>query len=250
MTRAPYAARSRSPRSLALAGARAARGQISADQVRQRYDRQTKGGSIDEFARQMNSDDPAERLKGVKSMSESTDPKAVEYLVQALGDPDMRVKAKAIDSCGNLRATDATPVLIQQLFLRGTDAGGEAAHPRRARQDRRCARRQADPGVPRPRPRPRHARHRHLRARRHRRPGIARVPADRRAHRAAPDDQAHRPRSRGARSSTSRRCARPKPSSPSTPSSRPSRPSNSPGRAGDPSGQLDELALTFARATH
>ena len=106
---------------LAIAGARAATAQISADQVRQRYDRQTKGGSIEEFARQMNSDDPSERLKGVKSMSESNEPKAVEFLVQALGDPDMRVKAKAIDSCGNLRAIDATPVLIQQLFLRGTD---------------------------------------------------------------------------------------------------------------------------------
>ena len=107
---------------LLVFAARRAPAQISADQVRQRYDRQTKGGNIDEFARQMNSDDPNERLKGVKSMSESNDPKAVEYLVQALGDQDMRVKAKAIDSCGNLRATDATPVLIQQLFLRGTDA--------------------------------------------------------------------------------------------------------------------------------
>jgi len=106
---------------LVLTGARAVRGQISADQVRQRYDRQTKGSSIEEFAREMDSEDPSERLKGVKSMSEATDPKAVEYLVQALGDPDMRVKAKAIDSCGNLRAADATPVLIQQLFLRGTD---------------------------------------------------------------------------------------------------------------------------------
>lgn len=100
---------------------RPARGQISADQVRQRYDRQTKGSSIEEFARQIDSEDAAERLKGVKSMSESNDPKAVEYLVQALGDSDMRVKAKAIDACGNLRAADATPVLIQQLFLRGTD---------------------------------------------------------------------------------------------------------------------------------
>ena len=107
--------------SLACAGATAARGQISADQVRQRYDRQTKGGSIDEFARDLRSEDPADRLKGVKSLSESTDPKAVEYLVQALGDADMRVKAKAIDACGNVRAADATPVLIQQLFLRGTD---------------------------------------------------------------------------------------------------------------------------------
>jgi HEAT repeat protein len=115
------------PLSLAVAAALllcsvpTARAQISADQVRQRYDRQTKGSSIDDFARKMDSDDAAERLKGVKSMSESTDPKAVEYLVQALGDPDMRVKAKAIDACGNMRATDATPVLIQQLFLRATD---------------------------------------------------------------------------------------------------------------------------------
>jgi HEAT repeat protein len=105
----------------ALFGASTARAQISADQVRQRYDRQTKGGSIEEFARDLRSEDPAERLKGVKSLSESTDPKAVEYLVQALGDADMRVKAKAIDACGNVRAADATPVLIQQLFLRGTD---------------------------------------------------------------------------------------------------------------------------------
>ena len=107
--------------SVALAGASTAHAQISADQVRQRYDRQTKGGSIEEFARDLRSEDPAERLKGVKSLSESADPKAVEYLVQALGDADMRVKAKAIDACGNVRAADATPVLIQQLFLRGTD---------------------------------------------------------------------------------------------------------------------------------
>jgi HEAT repeat protein len=106
---------------LLLFTAGAARGQISADQVRQRYDRQSKGTSVEEFAKQMDSDDPTERLKGVKSMSESTDPKAIEYLVQALGDSDMRIKAKAIDACGNLRATDATPVLIQQLFLRTTD---------------------------------------------------------------------------------------------------------------------------------
>ena len=63
---------------LALVGARGAQGQISADQVRQRYDRQTKGGSLEEFARDLRSDDPADRLKGVKSLSESTDPKAVE----------------------------------------------------------------------------------------------------------------------------------------------------------------------------
>jgi HEAT repeat protein len=107
---------------IAAAAAAPAAAQISADSVRQRYDKQTKGSSVDEWARDVNSDDPLERLKGVKALSTSTDPAAVPYLVQCLGDPDMRVKAKAIDACGSVRAADATPVLIQQLFLRGTDA--------------------------------------------------------------------------------------------------------------------------------
>lgn len=94
--------------------------QISADQVRQRYDKNTKGAGVEEWARKMNSDDPLERLEGVRSLSTSTDPAAVPYLVQALGDSDMRVKAKAIDACGTARAADATPVLVQMLFLRGT----------------------------------------------------------------------------------------------------------------------------------
>ncbi|MBX3023934.1 HEAT repeat domain-containing protein [bacterium] len=94
--------------------------QISADQVKQRYDKQTKGAGVEEWARKMNSDDPLERLEGVRSLADSTDPAAVPYLVQALGDSDMRVKAKAIDACGTARAADATPVLVQMLFLRGT----------------------------------------------------------------------------------------------------------------------------------
>lgn len=107
---------------LLLAGLAApAAAQISADAVRQRYDKQTKGGSVEEWARQMNSDDPLERLKGVRSLSQSSDPNAVPYLVQALGDNDLRVKAKAIDACGQVRAADATPVLVQMLFLRGTN---------------------------------------------------------------------------------------------------------------------------------
>ena len=103
-----------------IAAAAPALAQISADQVRQRYDKQTKGAGVEEWARQMNSDDPLERLEGVRSLAQSTDPAAVPYLVQALGDSDMRVKAKAIDACGTARAADATPVLIQMLFLRGT----------------------------------------------------------------------------------------------------------------------------------
>lgn len=96
-------------------------GQISTNQMRDRYERNTKGKDIDDYVRKLNSEEPEKRLESVKSLGESKDPKAVEYLVQALGDPDMRVKAKAIDTLGDLRATDATPVLIQHLFLRETD---------------------------------------------------------------------------------------------------------------------------------
>ncbi len=106
---------------LALAAPGGAAAQISADQVKQRYDKQTKGGDVEDWARKMDSDDPLERLEGVRSLGASSDPAAVPYLVQALGDADMRVKAKAIDACGSVRAGDATPVLVQMLVLRGTE---------------------------------------------------------------------------------------------------------------------------------
>lgn len=106
---------------VALIGLTPAAAQISSNQIRDRYEKNTKGSSIDDYVRKLNSDDPVKRLEGVKALTESKDNKAIEYLVQALGDDDMRVKAKAIDALGNLRATDATPVLIQHLFLRDTE---------------------------------------------------------------------------------------------------------------------------------
>ena len=87
-----------------------------------RYNKKTKGvASIDEYVHRLSSEDPAERLQAVRNLGESKDSKAVEYLVQAVGDPDVRVKAKAIDMLGMMRANEATPVLIQYLFLRTTD---------------------------------------------------------------------------------------------------------------------------------
>lgn len=87
-----------------------------------RYNKKTKGiTSIDEYVHKLSSEDAAERLQAVRNLGESKDSKAVEYLVQAIGDPDVRVKAKAIDMLGSMRANEATPVLIQYLFLRTTD---------------------------------------------------------------------------------------------------------------------------------
>ncbi len=105
----------------ALGLALPAHAQISSNQVRQRYDKSTKGTSIDDYVHNLASDDPAKRLEAVKSLGASKDNKAVEYLIQALGDADVRVQAKAIAMLGDMRASDATPVLVQYLFLRTTD---------------------------------------------------------------------------------------------------------------------------------
>jgi len=87
-----------------------------------RYNKKTKGiASLDEYVRKLASEDPDERLQAVRNLGESKDQKAVEYLVQAVGDTDVRVKAKAIDELANMRAAESTPVLIQYLFLRTTD---------------------------------------------------------------------------------------------------------------------------------
>lgn len=88
-----------------------------------RYTKRQKGSiaSIDEYVRRLESGDADERLGAVRSLGESKDEKAVEYLVMAVGDQDVRVRAKAIDMLGHMRASEATPTLIQYLFLRTTD---------------------------------------------------------------------------------------------------------------------------------
>ena len=106
------------PLLLSLLLAHAAVAQISGQQVRERYDKTTKGASIDDFVKKLNSDDAEKRLEGVKSLSDSKDSKAIEYLIQATGDSDIRVQVKAIAALGDMRATDATPVLIQYLSRR------------------------------------------------------------------------------------------------------------------------------------
>ncbi len=100
----------------------AAHAQINSQQIRQRYEKNTKGTSIDDYVKHLASDDAEKRLEAVKSLGASKDSKAVEYLIQAVGDSDVRVRVKAIEMLGEMRATDATPVLIQALFLRSTEA--------------------------------------------------------------------------------------------------------------------------------
>lgn len=104
-----------------LAGAASAWAQAIGSQARERYERRQKGTNIDDFVKKLGSAEPDERLQAVKSLAESNDEKAVDYLIEAVGDGDVRVTAKAITVLGQMRAVEATPVLIQYLFLRTTD---------------------------------------------------------------------------------------------------------------------------------
>ena len=87
---------------------------------------QVSGPKVEDQVKKLASDDPAERIEGVRGLSESTDPKAVEYLIGAANDPDERVRVKAIDTLGHLKAKDAVPVFVQKLFLRDTDQATKA----------------------------------------------------------------------------------------------------------------------------
>jgi HEAT repeat protein len=77
---------------------------------------------LDDAVHKFNSDDPESRVEGVRLFGElPTEPKAMEYLLQAANDGDMRVRIKGIDTLGNVKHKDATPVLVQQMFLRDTE---------------------------------------------------------------------------------------------------------------------------------
>lgn len=97
--------------------------ELSGDRVRDRINRKQKGANLTEWVRRLSNDRPETRLEAVKSLGNSKDPKAIEHLLGATADVDIRVKIKAIEYLGELRATDATPVLVQQLFLRDVNTG-------------------------------------------------------------------------------------------------------------------------------
>ncbi|MET0153998.1 MAG: HEAT repeat domain-containing protein [Candidatus Binatia bacterium] len=81
------------------------------------------GDSVDDWAKRLESDNARERLLAVEDLGQSDDPHAVTYLLKAMGDRDLRVQARAIDYLGAHRASDATPLLVQKLYLKGAPDG-------------------------------------------------------------------------------------------------------------------------------
>jgi HEAT repeat protein len=88
--------------------------------VMSRYNNATKGRNLTEWVKRLGDEDPDRRLDAVKSLGDSNDPKAIDYLIQAVNDPDPRVESKAVDYLGKLHAADSTQFLIQKLVTVGT----------------------------------------------------------------------------------------------------------------------------------
>lgn len=105
---------------LAQAGTAAAQTQDSHPAV-ERYNRTAKGANVEEWKRRLTEPDVRTRLDAVESLGTKGGDEAIRPLMEATADADYRVRIRAIDYLGTLRALEATPALMQLLFL--TDVG-------------------------------------------------------------------------------------------------------------------------------
>ncbi len=106
-----------------LAGSAFAQDQSRTHPAVQRYNRSAKGANVEEWKRRMNDPDVRTRLDAVDSLGTKGGDDAIRPLIEATADADYRVRTRAIDFLGTMRATEATPVLMQLLFL--SDVGRE-----------------------------------------------------------------------------------------------------------------------------
>jgi HEAT repeat protein len=65
--------------------------------------------------------DPNVRVGELNKLRNMQDPDADRILIEALGDPDIRVKMKAIDILGSRETTASVEPISQMLFLRSTE---------------------------------------------------------------------------------------------------------------------------------
>jgi hypothetical protein len=87
----------------------------------ERYNRTAKGANVEDWKRRLSDPDVRTRLDAVDSLGSKGGDEAIRPLVEATADADYRVRIRAIDFLGTLRAYEASPVLMQMLFL--TDIG-------------------------------------------------------------------------------------------------------------------------------
>jgi HEAT repeat protein len=87
--------------------------------LRSPYEKALDGSSVEDFARLLRSPEAKQRLLAVEDLGQCADPHAINYLLKAMNDVDLRVQARAIDYLGARRSADATPLLAQKLFFAG-----------------------------------------------------------------------------------------------------------------------------------
>lgn len=83
----------------------------------ERYNRTAKGANVEEWKRRLTDPDVRTRLDAVDSLGTKGGDDAIRPLIEATADADYRVRIRAIDFLGSLRAYEASPVLMQMLFL-------------------------------------------------------------------------------------------------------------------------------------
>ena len=81
------------------------------------------GSTVEQYARLLESPEAKQRLVAIEDLGQSEDPHAVNYLLKAIDDVDLRVQARAIDYLGARRSADAAPLLTQKLFFTGAPRG-------------------------------------------------------------------------------------------------------------------------------
>jgi hypothetical protein len=87
--------------------------------LRSPYAKALDGSTVEQYAKLLESPEAKQRLLAVEDLGQSEDPHAVNYLLKAMNDVDLRVQVRAIDYLGVRRSSDATPLLAQKLFFTG-----------------------------------------------------------------------------------------------------------------------------------
>ena len=91
------------------------------DDIASRANQESSFKIIKDVKLGMKDADPNVRVGELNKLRNLQDPDADRILIEALGDPDIRVKMKAIDILGARETTAAVEPISQMLFLRSTE---------------------------------------------------------------------------------------------------------------------------------
>ena len=98
-------------------------GQVRAgvDDITRHVDQETPFKIIKDVKVGMKDADPNARVQELKKLRDLQDPEANKILLEALADPDLRVRVKAVDLLGVRQANDGVEPISRMLFLRSTE---------------------------------------------------------------------------------------------------------------------------------